>query len=110
MKNLFKIMLYILPIIVMIALIPLIKNDVILTGVYIFIIAVTLGIKKEKKDWAFLLFGFVGLFLSESFFIWTGVETFNRHSLFGIMPLWLPFLWAYAFLIMRRCLKILENF
>ena len=93
---------------VMIALIPLVQNDFVLTIVYVVFIATTLAIKKEKKDWAFLLFGFVGLFLSESFFIWTGVETFNRHTLLGTMPLWLPFLWAYAFLIMRRCLKILE--
>lgn len=105
----FKIIIYILPIVAMIALIPVIKNDLILSGIYILFILITLVIKREKRDGVFLVAGFVGLFLSESFFISTGVETFNRQSLLGIMPLWLPILWSYSFLIMRRCLGVLES-
>jgi hypothetical protein len=104
-----KILLYILAIAVMIGLIPLIQNDFILTGVYLVFIAVTLSIRREKNDWIFLVFGFVGLFCSEYFFISTGVETFNRHTLFGVMPVWLPFLWSYAFMIIGRCIRILDK-
>ena len=93
----------------MIALIPLVQNDFVLSAIYILFIIVTLVIKREKKDFLFLAFGFVGLFLSEYFFISTGVETFHRQSLFGVMPLWLPVLWAYAFLIMSRVLSILAR-
>lgn len=93
----------------MIGLIPIILNDVLLSGIYILFIIGTLVVRREKKDGVFLAFGFIGLSLSEYFFISTGVETFHRQTLFGIMPLWLPILWAYAFLIMRRVLGIIEK-
>jgi hypothetical protein len=98
-----------LPVILMIALIPCIKNDFVLTAVYICIVAICLLIKKEKGDFVFLTFGFCAMIVSESIFISTGVETFIRNSLFGLMPLWLPFLWAYAFVAMRRSIKIIES-
>jgi hypothetical protein len=49
------------------------------------------------------------MFASEYFFISTGVETFARNSLFGLMPLWLPFLWAYAFVVIKRAVIILSK-
>ncbi len=109
MKNrILKIVLNIIPILLMILLISLIKNDYLLTITYIFIITISLLIKYEKKDFLFLIFGFVIMILSEYLFISTGVETFNRNSLFGIMPLWLPFLWAYAFIVIKRTINILK--
>jgi hypothetical protein len=45
----------------------------------------------------------------EYLFISTGVETFNRNSLFGIMPLWLPLLWAYAFVAIKRSVILLNS-
>ncbi len=62
----------------------------------------------EKKDFLFLIFGFVIMLIGEYLFISTGVETFNRNSLFGIMPLWLPFLWGYVFLVIKRMINILK--
>ncbi len=93
----------------MIGLIPIVENDFILAGIYTLFILLTLTFKREPNDWTFLIFGFVGLFFSEYFFISTGVETFNRHSLFGIMPFWLPFLWAYAFMVIGRSIRILDK-
>ncbi len=49
------------------------------------------------------------MIISEYLFIKTGVETFTRNSLFGLMPLWLPFLWAYAFVVIKRAIKILDK-
>jgi len=98
-----------IPVLLMIALIPVIKDDYILTILYILIIAISLFIKKEKNDIIFLIFGFCVMIISESIFIRTGVEVFVRNSLFGLMPLWLPFLWSYAFVAMRRSLKVLES-
>jgi hypothetical protein len=49
-------------------------------------------------------------FLAEALFISTGVETFERKTLFGIMPLWLPFLWAYIFFALRRAVLALETY
>ncbi len=103
-----KIFIYILVVAAMIGLIPLVQNDFILAAIYFVFILLTVGIKRQKHDVLFLVFGFVGLFISEYVFISTGVETFVRHSLFGIMPVWLPFLWAYAFMVIARCIRILD--
>ena len=105
-----KIFLNIIPIIIMVGLIPIIKNDFWLTAIYIAIIAVALIVYYEKRDYLFLLFGFIVILISEFFFIKTGVEKFERNSLFGIMPLWLPFLWSYAFVAIKRVINIFNNY
>src|SRR5579885_2103544 len=107
MKKLGLIILDFLPILIMIELIRLTANDYLLTVVYIILIAICFFIKRERNDFLVFLLGFVALTISESFFISTGVETFVRHTLFGIMPLWLPFLWGYAFVAIKRTLKII---
>lgn len=86
----------------MIGLIPFVQDDVLLSFMYIAIIAVSLIMKHEKDDFAVFVFGFVALLISEYFFVSTGVETFNRRTLFGVMPLWLPILWGYGFIAIRR--------
>lgn len=103
-----KIIIQTIPILIMVGLIPLIKNDYILTGVYVAIILIAFILKKQKGDFIFLTVGFLAMIFFEWIFLSTGVEIFLRNSLFGIMPLWLPFLWAYAFVVMRRSAKILE--
>lgn len=107
-KRLLRLPKELIPILIMIVLIPLVTNDFYLALIYIIIIAASLKIKRQKGDFLFLIFGFIAMTLSEAVFISTGVETFERNSLFGIMPIWLPFLWAYAFVVMRRSLKIIE--
>ena len=93
----------------MIGLIPIISNDYILTIVYAVIILIAFLIKHERNDLAILLFGFIIMILSECLFISTGVESFLRNSLFGLMPLWLPFLWAYGFVAIKRSIEILNQ-
>ena len=100
---------YALPIVLMIGLIPLIQNDYVLAGIYGACIVALLFIKREKNDLVALAFGLVGITVSEFFFISTGVETFTRQSFLGIMPLWLPFLWGYAFVTIKRSLRILDR-
>ena len=100
---------YCIPIILMIGLIPLVKSDYLLTLIYSVCILALLFIKSEKNDLTALVFGFIGITLSEAFFVSTGVEIFLRNSLFGLMPLWLPFLWAYAFVTIKRALRILDK-
>ena len=96
-----------LPVLLMIGLIPLIKNDYFLTLAYILVITISLLFRREAKDFLFLILGFFVMIASEYLFISTGVETFNRNSLFSIMPVWLPFLWAYGFVVMKRWIVIL---
>ena len=93
----------------MIGLIPVISNDYLLTLSYIVIIIISLVIKHEHLDFVALVFGFIMMTIFESIFISTGVETFNRNSLLGLMPLWLPVLWAYGFIAIKRGLNILSE-
>ncbi len=97
------------PVLAMIGLIAVVKNDYYLTVLYLLIIFISLVFSYQKGDYKYLLFGFFIMIISEYIFISTGVETFMRNSLFGIMPLWLPILWAYAFLVMKRSIIILGD-
>lgn len=106
-KKVSAIFLNALPVILMIGLIPIIGNDYTLAFAYLIIITAALWMKKEKGDIIFLIFGFFSMIVSEYFFISTGVEIFLRRSLFGVMPVWLPFLWAYGFVAIKRSVYIL---
>ena len=109
MRRVSKIFLNSIPILLMIGLIPLIKSDYILTLVYVAIILISLFIKRVKNDILVLVFGFIVMIIFEYIFISTGVETFIRNSLFGLMPLWLPFLWGYGFVAIKRSIEILDR-
>jgi hypothetical protein len=98
-----------IPVLLMIGLIPLIQNDYLLSIFYILIIGASFLIKLERKDLIVFSFGFLVMIVSEYLFISTGVEVFIRNSLFGLMPLWLPFLWGYGFVVIKRSVRILEN-
>lgn len=106
-KYISKILLYVIVIVIMINLIILIKNDYILTIIYLGIIIASITLKKERADLLILVIGFLGTLIGEYLFVSIGVETFNRASFFGIIPLWLPFLWSYIFLAMKRVFWIL---
>ena len=90
----------------MIGLIPLVSNDYVLTLLYIVIIVVALALKRTKNDLLVLALGFAIMTIAEYLFISTGVETFNRTILFGLMPLWLPFLWGYGFVAIKRSVEL----
>jgi len=85
----------------MIGLIPLVKNDYLLSLLYIAVILISFKIKYVKNEYKIFIAGFILMIIFEFIFISTGVETFIRNSLFG-MPLWLPFLWGYGFVAIRR--------
>ena len=97
------------PIFFMIALIPYVRNDFLLTGIYIAIIGIS-SFRYSRHDFMYLIIGFLVLLVSEYFFISTGVETFERRSLLGVMPLWLPLLWAYVFVAIKRGVLIIEKY
>jgi len=101
-KDFLQICLYFLVIVAMVGLVVFVKNDSVLTVIYSGIIVATITIKKERADLLILMVGFLGALIGEFLFIRTGIETFNRTSFMGIMPPWLPFLWGYIFLAMKR--------
>jgi hypothetical protein len=91
----------------MIEMIPFVTNDYLLTALYVVIIAVLLWHKRRKNDLVVLMLGFVIMLCLESIFVLTGVETFSRQTLFGLMPLWLPVLWGYGFVSIKRVVEAL---
>lgn len=107
MKKLRDIVLNSLPILAMIGLIPLVANDYLLALLFLVIIVIALMIKRTSLDLSALIAGAVLMTLAEYLFVSTGVETFTRNSLFGIMPFWLPILWAYGFVAIKRIVYIL---
>lgn len=109
MKKSLEIIIQASPVGLMVLLIPLLQNDYYLAGVYVLIIIAAFALQMKKNDLLIFFFGLVVMTISETFFLKTGVETFNRISLFGIMPIWLPLLWAYGFVAIKRGIKILEG-
>lgn len=108
MQKIMGIFLNTIPILIMIGLIPLVSDDYILAALYIGIIFVSLVIKCSKHDVLLFFIGVIFMTISEYLFISTGVETFTRNSLFGLMPLWLPILWGYGFIAIKRLILILD--
>ena len=110
MNKMLRIFLNTIPVLIMIGLIPLVQDDYFLTVLYLVIIILSLKIFKcNKKDITVILFGFVIMVIFEYIFISTKVEVFVRNSLLGVMPLWLPFLWAYGFFAIKRSIEVLEK-
>lgn len=110
MQKFLNIFLNTIPILIMIGLIYFVENDYILTILYLLIIIISLlFIKFNKNDIIIFSFGFLIMILFEYIFVSTGVETFVRNSLFGLMPLWLPFVWGYGFVAIKRSIKILDS-
>ena len=109
MQKILKIFLNSIPVLLMISLIPLVQNDYLLLLLCIVIIITALIINREKNDFLVLIFGFAIMIIGELIFISTGVETFTRNSLFGLMPIWLPFLWGYSFVGIKRSIEILNS-
>lgn len=109
MEKVKKIFLNSVPILLMVSLIPLITNDFILTLAFLLIIGISFAVKKTRNEWTIFTTGFLLMIIFEYLFVSTGVELFRRNSLLGIMPIWLPFLWAYGFVAISRAVKILEQ-
>jgi len=109
MNKVSQMILIAIPVLIMIALIPFVLNDYLLAGIYGLIITITLLISRKKNDLLVLFFGFFIMIFFEFLFVKTGVETFQRNSLLGVMPLWLPFVWAYSFVAIKRSIEILNK-
>jgi hypothetical protein len=97
-----------MPTLIMVILVFFIKNDYTLTAFILIITVIAFLIKYERYEiWVYSV-GFITMLVFEILFVSTGVETFNRNSLFGIIPIWLPFLWAYGIVAVRRCARLID--
>src|SRR3989344_9576519 len=99
-----KIILNIIPILVMILLIKVIKNDYYLLLSYVILILILFKINYEKNEYKVLISGIILMFVIEYIFISTSVETFTSQTLIN-MTIWLPVLWGYGFIVINRVSK-----
>ena len=108
-KKPFGIALNAVPMLIMISLIVLVESEYALAILYVVFIAALLLIKHERIDFIAFFFGLIVMTFLEYLFVNTGVEKFTQESLFGSMPLWLPLLWGYGFVAIRRGVSILSK-
>ena len=109
MKKSTEILYNALPILGMVGLVPLVPNDYLLAIICIAIIISAFFVKTSKHDLVIFTVGFFTMILVEWLFTSTGVETFNRNSLLGIMPIWLPIIWGYGFVSIKRLIEIIDQ-
>lgn len=95
------------PLLIMLALIPLVADDALLFGVYLGVIVVSITMRRRRYDVLAFVLGAIIMTFAELLFLTTGVETFMRDSFLGVMPLWLPLLWGYGFVAIKRVLATL---
>jgi len=105
-KKILQFLLNIIPVLLMIGLIPFVSDDYILTGIYVGIVIISFWIRKGRKEVNLFFMGMILMTILEYFFVRTGVESFIRNSLFGLMPMWLPVLWGYGFVVIKRFIRI----
>lgn len=92
-----------IPAVMAFALLPFLKGDEIrITIMLIIVIGITFVIEYKKKEWAVLLAGIIIGFLVE----FSGdavyqLQYWEQASFFGL-PIWLPILWGYGFVMIRR--------
>jgi len=107
MKIFLLIFAYSLPLLAMIGLIPFIQDGKLLTALFVLPALLYFIKNPTKKNYLVYTIGLVAMTLFDSIFLTTGVETFKDTTLFSIMPLWLPFLWAYSFLVIKDSLLLI---
>ncbi|MBI2024045.1 hypothetical protein HYT00_01515 [Candidatus Giovannonibacteria bacterium] len=108
-QKILKILVNIIPAAIMIGLIPLVQNDYLLAVVYIVIIIAAFVVHREQLDFTAFFVGLFAMTISEYVFISTGAEIFTRQTFLGVMPIWLPVLWGYGFVVIERAVKILRD-
>ena len=91
-----------LPIIIFPICLLITQNELAIAIVLIFMTAITFWISYEKNEYRVFLLGLIlGLVMEIGGDAIYKMQYWDNGSLFGI-PIWLPFLWAYGFIIIRR--------
>mgnify|MGYP001575304916 CR=1 FL=1 len=89
----------------------IIKGDEILfTGLIILIILITFKIKYYKNEWILFFIGFIlGFIIEVVLGLFYRMQSWENSTLLGV-PIWLPIVWGYAFVIITRIGKsIVKN-
>ncbi|MBI2665201.1 hypothetical protein HYX12_01100 [Candidatus Woesearchaeota archaeon] len=96
-----------IPLFLVLAIFLITQNEVYVTLGIIILIGASFSIKYYQKEWKVLLFGIVLGFLFEmGGDLVYKAQYWESASLFGI-PMWLPLMWGYGFIFIRRIGNIL---
>lgn len=109
MKKVITVLLEAFPVLLMLSLLYLVKDEHLLFWLFVLIAAVSLLVRYKPLDLTALFLGMVIMTIGEVIFVSSGVEVFESRSLFGLMPLWLPVLWGYGFVAIKRVTKMLKH-
>ena len=104
-----KIVLESIPILIMLSLVYFIKDDYILAITYIFLLVGFFNVHYEKNDIKMFFLGMILMIFFELIFLNTGIEKFERTSLLNMMPIWIPLLWGYGFVVIKRISLLLNE-
>lgn len=97
-----RILVPLIPFLIAQAFIPLVRGELWLTIIITAMLLVTLRIRYERGEWKVMVLGIVVGFIVEvvTFSVYR-LQHWDNASLFGV-PYWLPIIWGYGFLIIRR--------
>lgn len=102
MKKTLEIIKEFIPILIGFIAIWIIRQEIIISIILILILLLTFKIKYNKNEIYLFIFGIITGFVIEvgSDLIYK-LQYWENGSLFGI-PIWLPLLWGYGFIFIRR--------
>lgn len=79
-----------------------VTDEFLFTGILIVFIFLSFKIEYHKREWILFVVGiFFGVLIEVVTASFGRLQHWEHASLFGI-PLWLPIVWGYAFIYMRR--------
>jgi general stress protein CsbA len=92
----------ILPLFLVLFIFVFTQNEFFVTAGIIFLITLSFMIKYYKKEWKVLVFGVIlGIIFELGGDLIYKAQYWENASFFGI-PIWLPLMWGYGFIFIRR--------
>ena len=102
-ENLKEILFQILSLIIAFIILTITKgNELIFTITVIFVLLINFKIKYYKGEWALFFIGLIlGFFIEVILGLFYRMQYCQDSTLLGV-PIWLPIIWGYAFVFIRR--------
>lgn len=101
-NNIREVIIQLLQLIMVFVILTFTRNEIVFAFVIAILLLVNFKIKYSKNEWELFLIGCLAGFIIE---VALGkiyrLQYWQQDSLFGV-PLWLPLLWGYGFVFIRR--------
>lgn len=91
-----------MPLLIAFVIVWFIQQELVITLILFVLIGLSFKLSYEKNEWRLLIFGIIlGIILEIGSDQILKLQFWSEGMLFGI-PLWLPFMWGYGFVLIRR--------